>query len=207
MKTKHPRTFHLPWSEGVNSDDKVLKSVEQFEGHRIVVTEKRDGECTSLYRDGTVHARSVTGTNHPWQAPIKSLWREHCLDLPVGWRIVGENLYAQHSIRYENLTDWFEVFAIFDEKDIALSWEETVEWSELLGLQTVPVLWQGFWDRDQIQMIQYRLNLETQEGYVLRVADKLHSSNWCHCVGKWVRKGHVQTDQNWSNTWEPNVKV
>lgn len=206
MKTKHSRTFHLPWSEGIGSDDRVHKSVEQFEGHQVVVTEKRDGECTSMYRDGTVHARSIDGTNHPWQDAIKAMWRERCHDLPEGWRVVGENLYAEHSIRYDNLTDWIEVFAIFDETNTALSWDETVEWCELLGLHTVPVLWRGAWDEGQVRRIQYRLNPETQEGYVVRDQGRIHSVNWCHWVGKYVRKGHVQTDQHWTKTWKPNAK-
>jgi hypothetical protein len=34
------------------------------------------------------------------------------------------------------------VFSIWNEQN-ALSWDETVEWAELLGLFTVPVLWRG----------------------------------------------------------------
>lgn len=41
---KYPRTFHLPWSLGATSDDKVLKNVDHFEGTCVVITEKMDGE-------------------------------------------------------------------------------------------------------------------------------------------------------------------
>lgn len=204
MKHKHSRTYHLPWSPGISSDDKVLKSTVQFEGHRVVVTEKRDGECTSLYHDGSVHARSIDGTSHPWQAPIKAMWASRCRDLPEGWRVVGENLYAKHSIGYNDLLTWFEVFAIFDENDVALSWTETEKWCDLLSLSTVPVLWKGLWNGAKMHLFDVGLNLDTQEGYVVRIDERLAHSNWCHWVGKWVRKGHVQTDQHWSKSWIPN---
>jgi hypothetical protein len=57
--TKYPRTFHLPFSLAVSSDDKLLQSLDSFVGNRVIVTEKMDGENTSLYSDGTTHARSI----------------------------------------------------------------------------------------------------------------------------------------------------
>lgn len=41
---KYGRTFHLPWSPGAHDDDKTLKDTSQFEGKRVVVTKKMDGE-------------------------------------------------------------------------------------------------------------------------------------------------------------------
>ena len=204
MKIKHSRTYHLPWSEGVLSDDRVLKSTMQFIGEQVVVTEKRDGECTSLYSDGTVHARSISGTNYPWQDAVKAMWRSRCQDLPEEWRVVGENLYAEHSIRYEDLTAWLEVFAIFDDENTALSWDDTVEWCNLLGLHHVPVLWEGVWDEKIIRRLGKELNLTSQEGLVVRVRKSIRANAWTHLVGKWVRKGHVQTDEHWTKTWVPN---
>lgn len=63
MKHKHPRTYHLPWSEEVHGDDKVLKSTAHFDGEEVVVTEKRDGENTSLYHNGYIHARKTVLPN------------------------------------------------------------------------------------------------------------------------------------------------
>jgi len=204
VKHKHPRTFHLPWSDEVHSNDKVIKSLNFFEDQEVVVTEKRDGENTSLYHNGSIHARSLDGSYHLWQDVIKAMWAGKCRDLPEGWRVVGENLYAQHSIRYDSLKQWLEVFAIFDEKNTALSWDETVEWCDLLGLIPVPVLWRGVWDEDQIRYIGYRLNAETQEGYVVRVAAAIQYSDWSTNVAKWVRKGHVQTEKHWTKSWVTN---
>ena len=54
---KYPRTYHAPWSNP-SSEDKVLKSIERFEGQEVVVLEKMDGENFSGYRDHA-HARSL----------------------------------------------------------------------------------------------------------------------------------------------------
>lgn len=42
---KYPRTLHLPQSLSVTSDDKVHKSLDQFEGKEVIITEKLDGDC------------------------------------------------------------------------------------------------------------------------------------------------------------------
>ena len=49
-KIKYPKTLHLPWSQGVNSDDRVMKDLSGFEGHPVVITEKMEGENTTMAR-------------------------------------------------------------------------------------------------------------------------------------------------------------
>ena len=59
---KYPRTTHLPWSRSVSVDDLVYRPHLDHgvypEGTEVVITEKMDGENTSIYHDG-LHARSV----------------------------------------------------------------------------------------------------------------------------------------------------
>lgn len=43
MYKKYPRTFHLPFSEGVQSDDKIMKDLSSLEGKEVIVTYKMDG--------------------------------------------------------------------------------------------------------------------------------------------------------------------
>jgi len=150
MVHKHPRTAHLPWSPGVSRDDKVIDSIDVFVDKEIIISVKMDGECTSLYKE-KVHARSTTYSPHPSRSWIKSLHANISNDIPKGWRIVGENLYAKHSIKYNNLDSYFLVFAIFNEKNICLSWADTKTYSILLGLQTVPVLYKGIWSTDKVK--------------------------------------------------------
>ena len=47
-KVKYPRTAHLPFSEGCTADDKKLTSVAHFIGKEIVMTEKMDGENSTI---------------------------------------------------------------------------------------------------------------------------------------------------------------
>ena len=198
IRFKHPRTFHLPWSLGITDDDKILSSVEQFKDKEIVITEKRDGECTSLYSDGYLHARSVDGSHHPWQSRLKRIWMERCYLLPPNWRLVGENLTASHSILYQEKHP-LEVFALFDDANMLCSWEELTRFCSILLLPTVPVLFQGFWDQRHLKNFHESLDLNKQEGYVVRISEEFHFLNYSKFVGKWVRKDHNKTNKDWKN--------
>ena len=89
MPIKYPRTYHLPWSQGKASDDKVLDNVSYFHGKRVIVTRKMDGENTSIYGDG-LHARSIDGRNHPSRDWVKNFWSTIAGDIPrqtnIGWQ-------------------------------------------------------------------------------------------------------------------------
>ena len=143
---KYPRTQHAPWSPGTSSDDRILKSVDHFIGKKVVITEKMDAENTSCYRDH-LHARSLDSGHHPSRTVIKQLHAQFRHDLPIGWRVCGENMYATHSLHYDKLPSYFLVFSIWNEKNFCLPWDETKEWCELLGLHTVPELYVGIWKR------------------------------------------------------------
>src|SRR5579863_5868310 len=114
MYFKYPRTPHLPWSPGATDDDKMLGSIEHFVGKQIVVTEKMDGENTSLYRDHS-HARSLDSQMHPSRTMLRQMHATIKHEIPEGWRICGENLFAKHSIHYSNLPSYFLVFGIYNE--------------------------------------------------------------------------------------------
>lgn len=193
---KYPRTFHLPWSLGATDDDKThtLKTIEtMFGGHQVVVSEKFDGENTTLYPDSYMHARSVDSRSHESQAWVRALAATVGHNIPKGWRICGENVYAQHSIGYDRLDSYFYVFAIYDEHNQCLSWDDTVEWAALLGLITVPVLYRGEWNQDAV-MACYdgtsRVGTEG-EGYVVRIADGFAYSEFKQSLAKFVRADHV----------------
>jgi hypothetical protein len=205
MKTKYPRTPHLPWSEGATSDDRVLTSVDHFNGMEVVVTEKMDGENTTMYREG-IHARSLDSAGHPSRNWVKSLWGGINTNIPVGWRVCGENLYAKHSIHYMDLASYFMVFSIWDDANEALGWDETVEWCDLIGLIDVSVI-----DRVTFNVNSFthgRLILPGSEGYVIRNAGRFHFDHFSVNVAKYVRPNHVQSDNHWmSKTVVPNILV
>jgi hypothetical protein len=37
---KYPRTMHLPWSPGLQNDDRVIESLDGLIGQEVVVTDK-----------------------------------------------------------------------------------------------------------------------------------------------------------------------
>lgn len=204
-KIKYPRTFHLPWSPGVTNDDKILESLDGFNNKEVVVTIKLDGENTNLYRD-YLHARSIEYNPHPSRSWIKSLHAKIAHEIPEGWRVCGENLYAKHSIKYNNLDDYFLVFSIWNEKNVCLSWDETKEWAELFGLKIVPELYRGPFDENKIKSLYTPIfNGDDCEGYVVRICDSFHYKEFRKVAGKFVRKNHVVTHDHWiHSTVEPN---
>jgi len=196
-RVKYPRTYHLPWSRGATSDDRMLTDLAGFEGQEIVVTEKMDGEQTSMYRDG-FHARSLDTPAHPSRDWLWGVHRRIGHEIPEGWRICGENLYAVHSIRYNNLASHFMVFGIWTDRNVCLSWDETADWAELLGLKTVPVLRRERWDEARMRAFDaYSPAGDECEGYVVRVAREIRFKEFRDVVGKWVRHGHIHTHGHW----------
>jgi len=115
--------------------------------------------------------------------------------IPENWRLCGENVYAQHSVKYAELESYFYLFSVWDEKNRCLSWDETVEWAELLGLSHVRVLYRGLWNEGEIRSL--RVDAEKSEGYVVRLAESFSYDDFKVSMGKWVRPHHVQTDQHW----------
>lgn len=194
---KFPRTYHLPWSPGLTKDDRQMVLADPFQGQEIVATLKMDGENTSIYRDG-IHARSLVYEPHPSRNWPKILQARIAHEIPEGWRICGENLWAEHSIAYKNLEDFFLVFQIWNERNVCLSWDETKEWATLLDLKTVPVLYEGVGDRKNIENLHtptYRG--DPNEGYVVRLKTSFPYSAYRSAVGKYVRANHVQTHGHW----------
>jgi len=193
---KYPRTRHLPDSRAWTPDDKRLTDTSMFEGLNVVVTEKMDGENTSMYSDH-IHARSIDSRHHESRDWVKRVHGEIKWHIPDGWRLCGENLFAQHSVSYDNLDSYFYLFSIWDENNKCLSWEETVMWAEELKVQTVPVLYEGLWDEKAIKKLGDSINTTKSEGFVVRNTESFHYDDFGKNLAKWVREGHVQSDKHW----------
>jgi len=192
---KYPKTPHL-WYSNTSSDDKYIESMRIIENEEIVVTEKMDGESLTWYSDGYYHARSLSGRGGEDRSLAAAIANQTQYDLPKGWRVCAENVVRQHSIVYKNLNSFIYVYSIWDENNNALSWKETEEWCELLGLTTVPVLYKGKYNKEFIHSLYspVKENGDEMEGYVIRVARSFHFSEFSQCIVKWVRKNHVNKD-------------
>lgn len=196
MRYKYPKTKHLPFSKGLTRGDKVIDSLENFIGKEIIVSYKLDGENSTLMND-CIYARSLDSADHPSIHWLKGLWGSIKHEIPENWRICGEDLYALHSIFYDELPTYFMVFNIWDENNNCLSWDETVTWCELLGLTHVPVIYRGVFDESILHKIANEIDTEKNEGFVVRLSDGFSYKDFSKSLCKWVRPKHVKTKSHW----------
>jgi hypothetical protein len=200
---KYPRTPHLPWSNWTR-DDTVIEDLSAFNCPSLIF-EKMDGQNVSMTRE-KIWARSLESNQHPSLNFVKGLWGSLNYLIPENITICGENMYAKHSIYYDNLESYFLIFNIWD-KDYCLSWKDTKKLCENLGLTTVPLLQEI---NSVSSLIQYHKNiwssglLKEKEGYVVRVEDSFGRDKFNKNVAKYVRPNHVQTDIHWTKNWIPN---
>ena len=230
MSAKYPRTFHLPWSPGVSSDDKVLRQVAHLVGVELVLTEKLDGENSTFTSDpGGYHARSHFGMpSHASNTYGKALHGTVRGLIDPGLSVFFEYAAAVHSIRYDlGLVSYANVFGVRDDvTGVWWSWDDVVLMASVLGLPTVPVLWRGFCgsEREVQDLVESYcvgassvygsgapfvtrpdgVTLGQREGAVVRVAGSFVDP--MVSLGKWVRQGHVQTTTHWKTKgveWQP----
>lgn len=205
-RIKYPRTRHAVWSRGIGDDDKVHTSMENFHGRDVVVTEKMDGESFTGYSDGYSHARSLDSRHHSSRDAVKSLWGRIYYTIPHGFRVCGENLYAKHSIAYDDLDSFFYGFSVWDERNVALDWDATLAFFSERGITPVRELYRGVYDESVIKALWDESKRSRMEGYVIRVVDEIPYDEFGNKVAKFVRKGHVQTDTHWmTQAVVPNI--
>lgn len=210
---KYPRTPHLPWSPGTTADDRKLSGdwFENYRGKEIVITEKLDGENNTVTRNG-VYARShAAPTTSPW---TRNMWGTD----GIYWQIknliaedeevFGENLYGVHSITYEKLPSYWHIFAVNDGVNW-YSWNDVCLMAELLEQRHVPELWRGIIEtEEQLADLVDKFAHEpsaygsVREGCVIRLASAFPIEDFGKSVCKWVREGHVQTDEHWTRNWK-----
>ena len=194
--TKYPRTLHLPWSKGITDDDKVMTDTSFLEGREVWVSEKMDGECTTMYPD-YMHARSIDGRYHHSRSWVKRFHHEIAYKIPEGYRICGENMYAVHSIPYMELQSYFLGFSMWD-GDYCLSLKHTFEWFNHIGIKPVPTLCITTFSQKLIDSLYSDFDPKTTEGYVIRPTSGFHVSFFHELVGKFVRENHVDdSDTHW----------
>jgi hypothetical protein len=194
---KYPRTYHLPWSNMLK-DDRILSDDSNFIGRRVIVSLKMDGENTTMYND-YIHARSLDSSSHETRNWVKGLWSRVGYMLDDNMRICGENLFAVHSIKYDNLNSYFMMFSMWSDNK-CLSWDETVEYAGIIGLVTVPVIYDGIYNKELI-INEFSKYEKTNEGFVIRVADEFNYIDFRRSVAKFVRPEFRQVVNNSHGHW------
>lgn len=196
LRYKYPRTYHLPYSEGCTNNDKMLENDSQFLGREIVITEKMDGENTTIYNN-YYHARSIDSKHKDYHSWLLGYMKQFQYLIPDGYRICGEYLYAKHSIKYNNLESYFLAFSLWND-DVCLSWDDTQDFCNKVGIKTVPIWYKGIYDIDKTISIAKEVVNSGGEGIVVRNMDSFKYEDFQDNIAKYVRKNHVQTDKHWS---------
>jgi hypothetical protein len=205
---KYPRSFHLPFSLGRGSDDKVLDSCDHLLGKNIVITSKYDGG-NGCYTNKDIFARSHSHTpTHPSFDFAKALHSQIKYYIPENLAIFFENMFATHSIHYTALPHYINIFNILDtDRNVWLSWKEVERVAETLNIPTVPVLFEGLVDSENelesiclFAMKEKEFGVDEREGVVVRLVDEFRDEDFSMSLGKFVRKGHVAEDaEHWAH--------
>jgi RNA ligase len=219
LSQKYGRTYHYPFSPGTTSDDRITHDYWVHMQHipLLIHTEKLDGENNCLSKHGVFARSHATPTTSPWTESLRRFWeliKSELGDL----EIFGENLYAIHSIEYRRLEHHFYIFGI-REFDRWLSWEETQFYANMLDLHVVPVIKteappanQPIFETGMLALVNgpgvfepYDVHDQkptTMEGIVSRNADGYPIMTFAQNVFKYVRKGHVKTNEHWTRNWK-----
>ena len=219
ISQKYGRTYHYPFSPGTTSDDRIA---HDYWDHlqripNLIHTEKLDGENNCLSKFGVFARSHAAPTTSPWTESLRRFWQLVKHDLG-DLEIFGENLYAIHSIEYRKLEHHFYVFGI-REQDKWLNWEETQFYANMLDLPTIPVIRTEITPKErepfEVRMLMlvngpgafdpydvYDQKVTTMEGVVSRNADSYAVDAFAQNVFKYVRKGHVKTDEHWIRNWK-----
>lgn len=210
---KYPRTYHLPFSEGLQNDDRMVEDGwwEHLKGKPLLLSEKLDGENNSISRDGVFARSHACPTATPW---TQNMWgyggTYHQVKnlLSEDEMIYGENLYGIHSIEYDKLLSYYHVFGVRN-GNVWYSWDSVKMMAEICNLPTVPELEISCFDTvDELkEHIMFWMSQESRygstiEGVVVRNIQEFTSDDFKWNVVKYVRKNHVQTDQFWAKNWK-----
>ena len=211
---KYPRTYHLPYSPGATKDDKKLQDdwFKYYQGKEIVITEKLDGENIHMNQKDCYARSDGAPTRSPWSRniwdPQEGLyWRIKSLIGP-NETIFGENLYGEHSIHYNKLTDYFHLFAANDGFNW-YSWDNVKGFAQIMDIPHVPELWRGIVnkEKDLEDLVNKCVHVpsifgDQREGVVVRLAKSFPIEDFSKYVCKWVRPNHVTTDEHWTRNWK-----
>lgn len=208
---KFPSTPHLATLAGVDiRGDKVLSESErnEFLLHDLVVEEKIDGANLGISFDseGNLRAQNRGAYLHlpgsgqwkklgDWLAPRTDMLFDHLSDHFI---LFGEWCYAQHSVFYGRLPDWFLGFDVYDKRfGRFLSSERRDALLMEMRIVQVPVIARGHFAYTEIQKLLSASKLSDQpaEGLYLR----FDQGDWLAQRSKLVRPAFIQSvEQHWS---------
>lgn len=210
---KFPSTPHLATFPGVDvRQDKVFSKRERdaFLSHQIVVEEKVDGANLGISFDAEANIR-VQNRGAYLELPGSGQWRKLAEwlmprtnvlfeDLADQYILFGEWCFAQHSIFYTLLPDWFLAFDIYDRVSSRfLSSYRRDRFLDRIGVAQVPNLDRGRFTLLELEklLLSSKLTDSPAEGIYLRI----DHDDWLDKRAKLVRSEFVQSiTDHWSHS-------
>jgi len=202
QSTKYPTTFYLPFSSIPSEHTKDIGVIKHLLNAPLVITKKMDGSNVLIMRE-KVTARNGYSATHKSFDMLKARHAQFKLLIPENICIFGEWVYAKHSIKYDNLEDYLQIFAAYDKNTHEfLNWESVVLYAKLIGCITTPVIKKATYTKEfemikDLTEIAQKVIKEGGEGIVVRNYFGYHISQFSENVMKYVRPNHVQTDVHW----------
>jgi ATP-dependent RNA circularization protein (DNA/RNA ligase family) len=210
---KFPPTPHLALLGDVEiRGDKVMSESERndFLRHELVIEEKVDGANLgiSFDVDGNIRAQNRGAYLHlPSTGQWKKLaeWLIQRTDtffeqLTDRYILFGEWCYAQHSVGYDRLPDWFLGFDIYDKSASGfLSCTHRDEIFRKIGISQVPKIDCGQFMLSDLSELLSKSQLSDQpaEGLYLR----FNQGDWLAQRAKLVQPAFIQSvEQHWSRS-------
>jgi ATP-dependent RNA circularization protein (DNA/RNA ligase family) len=210
---KFPVTPHLAvLGKTIIRDDKVMsrQEREEFLNHELVVEEKVDGANLGISFDncGTLKCQNrgayleapFTGQWKKlpaWLSPKADLFLDVLNDQYI---LFGEWLYAQHSVYYDQLPDWFLGFDIFDKHERKFfSSQRRDSMFQRLGIFQTPFMARGHFSIQTLSALFSKslISEEPSEGLYLRYDD----GDWLRQRAKLVRPKFVQSiERHWTRS-------
>lgn len=210
---KFPSTPHLATLEGVEvRGDKVLSEAERSDFLRLelVVEEKVDGANLGISFDsdgnlllqnrGSYLTLPYTGQwkrLDQWLNPKISTIFEAITDRHI---LFGEWCYAQHSVFYNRLPDWFLGFDLYDKQtEKFLSADRRDQLFKQMIIHRVPQLGHGAYSFSEVEQLlaQSRISDELSEGLYFRI----DQNGWLLKRAKLVRASFIQSvEEHWSRS-------
>lgn len=210
---KFPSTPHLTTLGGVDiRGDKVMSKSEQdeFLRHELTVEEKVDGANLgiSFDADGNIRVQNrgeylhLPGSGQwkklgEWLAPRTDALFENLTDRLI---LFGEWCYAQHSVFYDRLPNWFLGFDIFDKQvGFFLSASLRDELFNKMKIDPVPTIRHGQFTLEALIrfLSKSKLSNKQAEGLYLR----FDQDEWLVQRAKLVRPAFIQPlEQHWARS-------
>lgn len=210
---KFPSTPHLATLEGVEvRDDKVLLEAERYDflQYNLVVEEKVDGANLGISFDSecSIYLQNRGSYIHlPGSGQWKALeqWLNIKIDilfevLTDRYILFGEWCFAQHSVFYNSLPDWFLAFDLYDKQVCKfLSTKRRDEELRKMKIAKVPPLGNGYFSFSDLHQLlsQSKISDQSSEGLYLRI----DQGDWLMRRAKLVRSSFIQSvEEHWSRS-------